>query len=258
MRSLHELQRVFGTAVVEPQQAAAAASLFRGSAEMVLARLAVYRSNVYGNCANALKGAYPIVRKIVGEEFFDAMARAYARAEPSTNGDLNAFGERLADFVAGFEHTKDLPYLPDVACMEWAAHRAYYAPNAEPLDMPRLEGIPEARFASLRLRLAPACTLIESRWPLARIWEVHQDDYRGAIDVDLHAGPNRILVHRPRWRAEVCALTPGDYGFLWRARQGHMLGEALDTALGLDRNFEPASALARWVIAGVIVDLEIG
>ena len=207
--------------------------------------LAAYRSNVFGNWTQALAGAYPIVRKIVGEKFFRGLSREYALAHPSASGDLNEYGAQLAAFVADFPHTQDLPYLADVARMEWLAHRAYYAKDPAPL---RLDGVSE----SSRLALAPSCALLASAWPLARIWTVHQDDYEGEIDVDLRAGPQRILVYRPRWRAQVRALAPGDYGFLDFARQGRTLAQALEAAVAADPAFDASLALAGWVDAGAI------
>jgi uncharacterized protein len=207
--------------------------------------MAVYRGNVFGNWSRALSSAYPIVRKIVGEEFFGGLAREYARLHPSASGDLNEYGARLAEFVAGFPHTRDLPYLPDVARMEWLAHRAYYAADAEPFGL-------EAINESSCLALSPPCALLASDWPLGRIWAVHQDDYEGKIDVDLGAGPDRILVHRPRWRVQVRSLAPGDCRFLAMARQGRTLGEALAAAVAEDPGFDPSLALAGWVDAGVI------
>ena len=219
----------------------AAALLSRGGP----AGMAAYRSNAFGNWEQALAGAYPIVRKIVGEAFFAGLAHAYARAQPSTSGDLSEYGERLADFVSRFPHTLDLPYLPDVAHMEWLAHRAYYARDAAPFGLQGLDG------ASL-LRLTPPSALLVSRWPLARIWTVHQDDYEGAIDVDLGAGPDRILVHRPAWRAQVRSLAPGDCRFLEAIRRRETLQAALEAAAAEDGAFDASLTLARWVDAGAI------
>lgn len=211
--------------------------------------LAAYRSNVFGNWSQALAGAYPIVRKIVGEGFFGGLAREYARAHPSVSGDLNEYGAQLAEFVAAFPHTRDLPYLSDVARMEWLAHRAYYAADPRPLEREVFNtAFPEA----VRLALAPACALLASNWPLARIWTVHQDDYQGEFDVDLRAGADTILVHRPKWRAQVRSLAPGDYRFLNSVQKRRTLGEALEAAVAEDPDFDPSLALARWVDAEVI------
>jgi hypothetical protein len=257
MAALLELQRAFGAALADAERAEVAAPHFRGGRERALSRLAVYRGNVYGNCTNALASAYPIVRKIVGADFFEAMARAYARAHPSAGGDLNEYGERLAEFVAAFPHTQDLPYLPDVARMEWLAHRAYYAADAIPFAPARLASLPPERWAGLRLTLAPACALLASDWPLARIWTVHQDGFEGGIEVDFEVGPDRILIDRPLWKVEVRTLPAGDYRFLASARAGAALGDALAAAIAEDADFDAATGLARWFEAGVVIDLAI-
>ena len=111
---LATLQQAFGAAIASVDKAAESTSLFRGRAETALERLAVYRGNVVGACTKALAGAYPIVAKIVGESFFEGLAREYLRRFPSASGDLNEFGGSLAQFVAHFPHTQDLPYLPDL------------------------------------------------------------------------------------------------------------------------------------------------
>jgi hypothetical protein len=255
MPALLELQRAFGAALADAGRAGLAAPLFRGGRERTLSRLAVYRGNFYVNCTNALAGAHPIVRKIVGGDFFDAMARAYARIHPSTSGDLNEYGEQFAEFVAAFPHTQDLPYLPDVARMEWHAHRAYYAADATPFAPARLASLPPERWAGLRLTLAPACALLASDWPLARIWAVHQDGFEGGVEVDFEVGSDRILIHRPLWKVEVRTLPAGDYRFLASARAGAALGDALAAAMADDAEFDAATGLARWVEAGVVIDL---
>jgi hypothetical protein len=236
---LAALQRAFGAAIASRDKAAEAAPLFRGGADAALERLAVYRGNVVGACTKALAGAYPIVAKIVGQSFFEGLAREYLRRYPSTSGDLNEFGVSLAQFVARFEHTQDLPYLPDVARMEWLTHRAYYAADAA-----------EGRG----LRLAPACALLASRWPLARIWEIHQDDYEGEFSVDLEAGPERILIYRPRFRVLVGAISTGAYRFLERCAAGAPVAAARDAALVAQPDFDLAAALAAWLEAGVMVE----
>ncbi len=254
MSELAALQRDFGAAIASRDKAAEAAPIFRGPPEAALERLAVYRGNVVGACTKALAGAYPIVAKIVGESFFEGLAREYLRRFPSTSGDLNEFGAQLGQFVARFEHTRDLPYLPDVARMEWLAHRAYFARDAVAPDPVRLAAALERDDGALRLGLAPACALLASPWPLARIWQVHQDDYEGEFSVDLEAGPERILISRPRFRVLVGAISTGAYRFLERCGAGAPVAAALDAALVAEPEFDLGTALAAWIGAGVIIE----
>jgi uncharacterized protein len=255
MPLLPDVQREFASALQDARHAAAAAAMFRGMPQRVLARLAVYRGNVHANCTKALACAYPVIQKIVGEDFFDAMAREYARAIPSRSGDLNLYGEALGDFVASFPHTRDLPYLPDVARMEWLVHRAHFAQDSPPFDPSPLASLHAERFASLKPRLSAACTLLESPWPLARIWTIHQDDYHGLFEIDLNAGPDRLLVYRTGWHARVLSLAPGDFSFLASAAHGATLGSALEAGVAAERSFDPSTTLARWMDAQVITGL---
>lgn len=258
MPELGRLQETFAAALEDASRAPRAAELFRGAADDAMEGLAVYRGNVAANAQKALANAYPIAVKVVGKEFFEGLAREYLRRNPSTSGDLNAFGERFGDFVAAFSHTQDLPYLPDVARMEWLVHRAHYARDAEPFDVRRFASIRESTWDRLRPVLAPACALLESHWPLARIWEVHQDGYAGEFSVDLESGPGRILVHRPDFRVGVAPLSAGAYRFLQRAAGGNSIAAALEAAMVDEPGFDFATALRAWIEAAVVVDFELG
>ncbi|MGE5130025.1 MAG: DUF2063 domain-containing protein [Sphingomonadaceae bacterium] len=240
MRSLREFQAEFARALRAPASAGEAAGL------------GAYRTNVEGNLAGALAGAYPVVRKIVGDGYFAQLCRAYGAGHPSASGDLNRYGARFTSFLAHYDEVADLPYLPDVARMEWLAHLAYFAQDPADFDPRALASLAPERYASLRPRLAPACALLASSWPLGRIWAVHQEDYQGEFDIDLGSGPDRILVHRPRWRASVSSLGAGDFHFLEAVGREAALGAAFDAGLAADPAFDPSSALLRWIHATVI------
>ncbi len=228
--------------------------LFVGEEDDVARRLAVYRGNVLAASGQALAAAYPVIGQVVGAEFFDALARAYLAHSPSTNGDLNQYGMQFPAFLEGFPPVRELPYLPDLARLEWAVHRAHYAADVDRLDVSRLASVPEAAQPNLRLKLNPLCALFESRYPLARIWEIHQKDYAGEFSVQFHGGPFRTLVSRPRFRAQANAITAGEYELLAATAAGATLSEALDRALRTDPGFALDAALHAWVESCVVVD----
>jgi uncharacterized protein len=256
MPSLSELQGRFAAALAGPGIAAGIADLFSGPGGRVAAGLAIYRGNFQGNCATALAGAYPIVRKIVGQEFFEELARAHVRTAPSKNADLNLYGDGFPAFLAEFPPVADLLYLPDVARMEWKAHQACFATDSVPFDSSSLARVRSEAYGELRLRLAPHCSLFDSPWPLERLWAVHQDDYDGPFDIDLDGMPDRVLVYRAGWRPRVESLEAGDYRFLEAALRGETLGAALEAALAADSQFNPSTALGRWINAQIIVGME--
>lgn len=257
MPDLVTLQQRFSAALADIARSDDAVPLIAGDPAHALNRLAIYRGNVTANAIRALAATYPIVCKLVGGEFFDALVRAYCREHPSASGDLNQLGEKFADFVSVFPHTQALPYLPDVARLEWLAHSAHYAADHAPLDTGRLASIQERDYPRLAVTLHPAVAILASSYPVFRIWEVHQDDYRGDIAVDLASGTERVVVHRPQFRVAVAALSGGEYRFLGAIVQGKLLGDALQEAVAIDAGFDLSQSLQRWIAANIVVGLDV-
>lgn len=217
------------------------------------ARFEAYRANRLGNLCSALEGAYPTVRQLVGEEFFGGLARHYARAEDAHSGNLHDYGESFSEFLAGFAPAQSLPYLPDVARLDWAAHRAYYAPDIAPLDPARLSAVPPERLGEVRFGLHPAFALIESPYPLAEIWRVHQPDYVGEGQVDLGAGGGVVRVTRVGLAVTVMALSAAESAF-WAAADLCFF-RMLEAALEFDPAFHPDAPLMTALSEGWLTDV---
>ena len=80
---------------------------------------------------------------------------AWIVAQPSPSGDLNDYGGAFADFLAAYPHAVELPYLADVARLEWLVQAVYYAADAGPADLSALAATPPERCGELRFALAP-------------------------------------------------------------------------------------------------------
>ncbi len=139
-------------------------------------RLAVYRNNVATSLANALADGFPVVARLVGRPFFDAMARAYGAAHPLRSPVLAEHGDTLAAFIEGFAPAAALPYLADVARLERLRVRATHAADAPAL--------PHAAFAAAlaqphalpaaRLQLHPSAGVCVARHAAVSLWAAHQ------------------------------------------------------------------------------------
>lgn len=159
-----------------------------------IARFEVYRASYEANLGHALRDTYPVVNRLVGEDFFGQVARAYLRAHPSRSGDLHEYGAEFASFLAAQDWGGDLPYLPDVARLEWLAHQAFHAANAEPLTLAALAELPPESYGGLCL--LPSVRLMHSEFPVHRIWQVNQESWAGDAAVSLDAGGVRLAVSR--------------------------------------------------------------
>ena len=233
-------------------QAAFGAALFDAAREPALAgmlvagdqpgrRLAIYRGNLTAQWERALGNAYPVLRTLVGEAFFAALARAYGQAHPSVDPDLNRFGADLAEFVAGFAPLVDYPYMADMARLEWALHCAHYAAEAPALTAADIALLSPAQLEERRFALHPACALYEGRWATLALWRAHQPD--GPAFPDDMALPCRGVIVRSGWQAQVLPLDRAAYAALERLAGGAPFGVALDAAFDVDEDFDVAAYL---------------
>ena len=155
--TLVEQQRRMSSALFDVAVEATALPLFKGDTSLAQQRLALYRGNLSATWSKALASAYPVLRELVGEEFFDALARAYGHSFPSSSGDLNQYGGEFPGFLRDFAHVAAYPYFADVALCEWAVHRAHFAPIAIPLKDGRSERGTDLSLALHRTRTNYQC-----------------------------------------------------------------------------------------------------
>ncbi len=193
-------------------------------------RFNVYRNNVTASLTEALRQAFPVILKLVGEEFFTAMAREHLRAHPPRSPLLMFYGEDMPAFLEAFPPVAHLGYLPDIARLELALRHAYHAADAEPIAPETLQALaPDALVAS-RLKLAPALRLVRSRWPIHAIW--HANAKGGGAPNEVVA--EDVLVIRPDYDAEPALLPPGAAPFIAALLGGATFGDALDAGGAFD------------------------
>ncbi|MFZ5502278.1 MAG: DNA-binding domain-containing protein [Pseudomonadota bacterium] len=220
----------------------------------VVTALGVYRNNYRGNLHDALAGAYPVIEQLVGEKFFRRISRGYIGQHPSRGGNLHHYGAELADFVASFDPAQGLPYLADIAALEWACHRAYFADDAAALDINKLAQVQSEHYADLILHIQPACHFLRSRYPIAAIWHAHQPGAPADFHIDLDSGPCNALVSRKDNVVTVSELSAADAAWLQGIQAGTPLGAATDATLEFYADFDLQSVLLKLLQLNILVD----
>ncbi|HET7714088.1 MAG TPA: DNA-binding domain-containing protein [Bauldia sp.] len=211
-------------------------------------RFGVYRNNVVSALANAVTIGFPATRRIVGEEFFRAMARAYVLAEPPTSPVLLDYGRTFPDFIARFPPAASLPYLPDVARLERLWREAYHAEDAEPLPPAAIAVLSEAELPGLRFALHPSLRVLTSRHPALTIWRMNTSG-APVTPVDFSAAEDALIV-RPGAEVEVRVVPPGGTAFVTALAEGRTLLAAAETAQAADERFDLAGNIAGLFAAG--------
>jgi len=240
--TLAEAQHDFGQAMIDARREPRMLDALQPG--LLACGIGIYRGNLVGAWNKALSAAYPVIRQLVGDDFFEGLARFYGKGHPSREADLNRFGEHFAAFLADFEPVAGFPYLPDMARLEWSLHQAYYAPDTPAQGAARLAGLTPEQLEARCFKLHPACTLHASAWATVQLWLAHQPG--GPAFPEQMAIDSRALVTRPGWQTRLVPLAQDAYAALASLAAGEDFGKALDAAFAVDEAFDVGAHLKQW------------
>lgn len=225
----------------------------RGSKER---RLGVYRANTLNSLTDVLAAAYPVIVRIVGSRFFRAAAEAFIAAHPPRQPVLYKYGDAFADFIRAFEPAQTLPYLPDVARLEWAHIESYFAADHAPLNPQRLADVPPEQLGSVVFQMHPAVRLVSSAFPVFEIWVVNQPDHETVPEIDF-AAAEAGLVFRRDATVTRRVTPPGVFTWLTALADGLCLGEATARAAEADSSFDLQNTLRQHLADGAFIDITL-
>lgn len=224
-------------------------------------RFAVYRNNVVTGLIDALRAGFPAVERIVGEEFFVALARVYVRERPPRAPMMFLFGDDFADFIAAFPPAAEIPYLADIARVETARLRAFHAADEAPLEAAALAGQAPGALFELRVATHPSLHVVRSAFPIATIWAMNAGVTEPA-PIEDWTGED-VAIARPYADVTVQRLRPGAailLNLLHGAGDGAGDGASLALGAVIARvaaqcpEFDPVAVLADILGAGLLVN----
>ncbi len=208
-------------------------------------RLSIHRTTIEAGLNLTLSNVFPALRRVVGASTFALLASDFMRANPPRAPVLAAYGRDFPGFVARQPIGATLPYLHDLARLEWARQEAYLAADAAPLDAARLDLGDADALSALAFRAHPAMRLMTSSFPIHRIWRVNQSDIetKDIPTVDMSVAEH-VIVTRPRAEVITRAVSLADATMVRTLANGAPLNSAVEAAFAISAAFDVAAALA--------------
>jgi hypothetical protein len=209
-------------------------------------RFRVYRNNVYSSLISALGDAYPVVQRLVGDEFFKAMAIEFIRSESVRAPSLALYGAGFARFIEQFEPAQSVVYLADMARLEHARLQTMHSADARSLDAADLthDGI---ALLSAILQPHPALRIVESAHPVYTIWLANQ---QGQAESLITAGSEQLLLTRPRYTVQMQLLEAPALSFTSLLINGFCIQDAYSRAASRFGDFDLAAVFSSLLQAG--------
>lgn len=243
-------QASFHAGLLDPSMAVPE-GIVDGAARPAGKRYAVYRNNVTVSLIDAMKSAFPLVAKLIGEANFASLASVYVRAHPPTSPVMMFYGVEFPTFLQSFEPLVNIGYLPDAARLDLALRQSYHAADAPPFDVSGLQTLSTDALMDATLSLAPATRILRSPWPLYDIWNFNQNaqaEKPRSISQD-------VLITRADFDPIPHPLPAGAAVWLTELAQGAQFGVAHDKALKTTPEFDLTTSLALVLSTGALATL---
>lgn len=220
-------------------------------------RFSVYRNNVLVSLVDALADTYPVTQALVGEAFFRAMAALFVRAHPPCSPVLAYYGKEFADFIASFQPAATLPYLADLAFLEYLRVEAYHATDSASLCAAELAKllVDESSLPASVFAFHPSFHVLPTDHPVVSLWAAHQsDDPSRALATVTLDRKETALVFRNGLDVLIMDIEPASGVFLSLLKQGVPLGAAAEQTPG---DFDLASVLGLLIQQQIIVGITV-
>lgn len=252
--ALPDLQAAFAAHVAGGDRADLAAAIV-GDSIPADARLRVYRHHVNHSLCAALAATFPTVHALVGEGFFRGLAQGFMEQVLPVQPVLAEYGAGFPAFVATKEAARSLPYLSDIARLDWALNVAFHSPAGRRLAVADLAGIDPEQLPSLSIALPLGAALIGSQYPIDRIWNASQPG-ASADTVNLESGRADLMVLRRADDAAFIVLNGGEAAFVAALAGGKSLEGAAEQAASAEPSFDLSTAFARLLSLEVFAALQ--
>ncbi|MBL8708156.1 MAG: putative DNA-binding domain-containing protein [Rhodospirillaceae bacterium] len=220
-------------------------------------RFDIHRNNIFASLTAALRARFPVVVRLVGEAFFADMAAIFIRRHPPVSPVIMEYGGAFAAFLKEFDAVGALPYLADIARLEWLRHLAAHGADAVPADLSPLARLAPSAMAELRFTLHPTATALSSAYPVASIWRAN------AVAPDLQpvladSAGESVLIVRPHRQVLLLDLPPAGDVLIAALQEGRTLGDAAALAAARDLDFDLTLTLAALFRGGAITGFAPG
>jgi len=217
------------------------------------ARLAVHGDGYLARVGESLRAAYPAVAHILGDSSFESLAARYLDGLDPEQRNLNYVGFALPGFLSTDPLSNDLPFLADLAQLEWAVLECFHSERAEPADLTGCGHWTLDDWEIARIEFQPGLALVHSQWPICALRDARMLS-RSEIDIDLVGHPECALVHRQGFEVVVQAIGRTEARIMARLGQGVSLGEVTADLEADDIGAGNVGGLfTRWTSLGLVI-----
>jgi hypothetical protein len=228
--------------------------LTRSKALSALDRLAIYGYAYFARLLDCLREEYPVLKKALGDELFDAFAAGYLQQYPSRSYTLFDLGTQFPHFLRDTRPALDAAdsgadwadFIIDLATLELAFNEVFDGPGVEGehlLDQSAITAVPPERLPDSRLIPAPCLRVLAFRFPVHQYLTAIRRDEEPIIP---NPAETFLAITRKDFIVRHFELSAPSYAVLSAILNGRTLGEALCEGVSRSDAGDIEETLAGW------------
>lgn len=205
-------------------------------------RLQVYQNNYQQGLVSHLSQTFERCNAHVGDEYFSQLATSYIHQHPPKITSLQDYGATFAQHLDILSSQRPelgkMPYLPDLARLDWLCDQVYYSPHRQPWPQQAFRQLLPQQYQNIQLVISPDCRLLSSHWPLTKLWALHSaigtdegiETAEDSVQLEINylEQPEHLLVYRHEHRIRLAILDIESYRLLQAISEHSLLGQLVE------------------------------
>ncbi len=214
-------------------------------------RLYCYHNNYTQSVRAHLKHVFLQVKDLLGEDYFNQLCSHFIKQQALTNADINAYANVFRAFLeqqtASRFELKELPYLGDIAKIDYFIYQSYYAKNRTIFNLEQFSQLTLKQQQNCHLCLADDLYYIESVWPLVDLWQFYKNE-QALEQITAFNKPALFMIHRKRYQAALKQLSTDESDLIKAISKNKTLEN-------IEQNSQPI--IPKWIKSGWISSFKV-
>lgn len=185
----------------------------------------IHRNNFIISVTESLKSTFKYTEQLVGDEFFETVARQFILQQPPKANNIIIYGELFPSYLGSLPQLIEMPYISEMARFEWLYDQSQNLPLQEmTFDIQILQQVDPENFGSLQFSIVSHCSTFTSQQNIHLLLQmIINNDLK---KVDLTKPCYLLLQKHPNFHIEIIEISKEQWQLIQQLQQQRTL-EAL-------------------------------
>ena len=186
--------------------------------------LQVYRNSFVMGVTEALSVTYRHTLSLVGEEFFNAVARQFILQQPPQENNIITYGNGFSEYLPTLSQLETIPYIAEMARFEWLLEQTSNLQiQTKKLDIKRLATISAEQFTNITLQVPSQVNLFTSEQDIQHLYQMIMSNT--VQETDLNQTCYIALKKQADFTVELIKLNKDEFSLLQQISKQQCLGQ---------------------------------